>query len=123
LLSPLDGIAGRLLGCLDEPVRHLAHVLVLDARGRDRETDDEADCRRTDGQTDRVALGRVLDPTDALTAGHSLGRGARDRIARAGELVLHRLLLVVDVVADAGGDVRLVAQRVDLVTDAAAGLL
>ena len=75
------------------------------------------------------AFGRVLQAADLLPVGQRARRRlqgvrgrSRDCVLDPADLVLHGLLLVVDVVTHARGDVRLVAQRVDLVADAGAGL-
>jgi hypothetical protein len=111
---------------LESLARDLAHLvagcaelLVLHARRREEKPDDEADAGRADGDSERIPLGRRTHAPELLAVRDRL----RGHVLGAAQLRRHRVLLLADVVADAGADVRLVAQRVDLIADTRAGLL
>src|SRR4029453_4112895 len=109
LLAALDRVPGRLLGRVDQAIRHVAHLLVFDLCRRDEQARYEADRRGADGEAERVALRRVLWGAHLRAARDRVGCRAGDGILAPGDLVLDSLLLVVDVVADTGRHVGLVA--------------
>src|SRR4051794_6197278 len=117
LLAVLDRLGSRALDLLGHLIGHGPELLVLDSRARDDETGDEAECRRADGEPERVLLGdadRLLRALFHLTgvrssahelvldARHSV-LGARLDVRLVGERIdgaAHSLACVLDVSAD-----------------------
>src|SRR5690606_26364996 len=102
---------------------HRAEPLVLHPRLGDHHPGQEPERGGADREPERVLLGDAHGPAGLAARLVGVGRRVGHPVGRAGDLLLHRLHLAVDVLLGATLDVGLVAEGVDRVAHLLARVL